>query len=198
MAKQKFYTVWVGRNTGVFDTWEQCKAQIHEFPKAKYKSFGTKNLAEEAFANAAEYINEANQNETESPEPIAESICVHSYAISQNIIGYAGYHTSAGDNYFKFENIETNHIHLADFVGLVHALAYCKEKSLALPIYSNSQNAINAIETININRLQINPNTISQQAQNLINRAIQFLQNNTYINPILAWQTKNWGVMQSN
>jgi len=49
MTKQKFYVVWNGRQTGVFETWEDCKAQTDKFPKAVYKSFKTRQLAEQAF-----------------------------------------------------------------------------------------------------------------------------------------------------
>ena len=37
--KKKYYTVWKGHNTGVFETWEDCKAQIKNFKGAQYKSF---------------------------------------------------------------------------------------------------------------------------------------------------------------
>lgn len=32
-----------------FETWEDCKAQTDKFPKAVYKSFKTRQLAEQAF-----------------------------------------------------------------------------------------------------------------------------------------------------
>lgn len=40
MAK-KFYAVKQGRNIGIYDSWEKCKAQIHGFSGASYKSFLT-------------------------------------------------------------------------------------------------------------------------------------------------------------
>lgn len=49
MAK-KFYVVWVGRETGIFTTWDEAKRQVDKFPKAKYKSFKTKVEAEAAFS----------------------------------------------------------------------------------------------------------------------------------------------------
>lgn len=35
----KFYAVRNGRKIGIFNTWEECKAQVHCFSKAEYKSF---------------------------------------------------------------------------------------------------------------------------------------------------------------
>ncbi len=43
----KFYAVKKGRTTGIFSTWDQCKAQTAGYPGALYKSFPT---AEEAAA----------------------------------------------------------------------------------------------------------------------------------------------------
>lgn len=31
-----FYGVWIGKNPGVYDNWNDCKAQVDKFPKAKY------------------------------------------------------------------------------------------------------------------------------------------------------------------
>lgn len=42
----KFYAVKNGRKTGIFTTWEECKAQVDGFSDAKYKSFLTKAEAE--------------------------------------------------------------------------------------------------------------------------------------------------------
>ena len=48
-AKKKYYVVWVGAKTGVFDNWNDCKAQVMHFEGAKYKSFETLNEAQSAF-----------------------------------------------------------------------------------------------------------------------------------------------------
>ena len=49
--KQKYYVVWDGHQTGVFDSWEACKLQINGFKGAKYKSFSSKQEAVKAFDN---------------------------------------------------------------------------------------------------------------------------------------------------
>lgn len=42
----KFYAVKIGRQPGVYPTWEACKVQVEGFPGARYKSFQTKKDAE--------------------------------------------------------------------------------------------------------------------------------------------------------
>lgn len=41
---QKYYAVKVGMTTGIFETWEECKASVDGYPGALYKSF--KNLSD--------------------------------------------------------------------------------------------------------------------------------------------------------
>lgn len=45
MAK-KFYAVSAGRQTGIFDNWDDCKAQVTGYKNAVYKSFSSKEDAE--------------------------------------------------------------------------------------------------------------------------------------------------------
>ncbi|WP_277296805.1 viroplasmin family protein [Succinatimonas hippei] len=42
----KYYAVRKGNNTGIFNTWDECKASIYKYPQADYKSFHTKEEAE--------------------------------------------------------------------------------------------------------------------------------------------------------
>lgn len=44
-TKPKFYVVWKGRETGVFSSWDDCKAQTNGFDGAVFKSFESKELA---------------------------------------------------------------------------------------------------------------------------------------------------------
>lgn len=47
--KQKFYVVWVGREPGVYDNWDDCQDQIANFPGAKFKGYGSAAEAARAF-----------------------------------------------------------------------------------------------------------------------------------------------------
>lgn len=46
----KFYVVWVGRQTGIFTSWEECSRQVKGYPKARFKSFPSREAAEAAFS----------------------------------------------------------------------------------------------------------------------------------------------------
>ena len=51
MPKRKFYAVAVGRETGIFSTWDQCKEQVNGYPGSKYKGFLFRQEAE-AYLNS--------------------------------------------------------------------------------------------------------------------------------------------------
>lgn len=58
--KKKYYVVWEGHQTGIFDNWDKCLQQTKGYPNAKFKSFSTLKEAEEAFQNP-ENIQEKSQ-----------------------------------------------------------------------------------------------------------------------------------------
>ena len=49
MAKRKFYVVWVGREPGIYEDWDDCLAQVDGFPNARYKAFTDQTAATIAF-----------------------------------------------------------------------------------------------------------------------------------------------------
>lgn len=47
MAVNKYYAVRKGLKTGIFTTWDECKLNVIGYPGAEYKSFPTKEAAEQ-------------------------------------------------------------------------------------------------------------------------------------------------------
>lgn len=52
MAKKKVYAVRKGKKTGIFQTWNACRASVDGYPGAEYKSFLTREEAEAYLAGA--------------------------------------------------------------------------------------------------------------------------------------------------
>lgn len=68
MAKRKsnFYAVKVGRQPGIYKTWDECKEQVSGFSGALYKGFQTKKEAEEFISEKSAVdvdINKGSANE---------------------------------------------------------------------------------------------------------------------------------------
>ena len=55
---EKYYAVRKGMRTGIFMTWEECRASVSGFSGAEYKSFPTRR-------QAAEFLGEAKEKEPE-------------------------------------------------------------------------------------------------------------------------------------
>lgn len=47
MKETKHYAVARGRKVGIFKTWNECKQQVHRFPRCLFKSFKNQNEARE-------------------------------------------------------------------------------------------------------------------------------------------------------
>lgn len=63
MAKKKVYAVKKGRKTGVFKTWDACKASVDGYPGAEYKSFFSQEEADAYLTGVANPLQNAAGNE---------------------------------------------------------------------------------------------------------------------------------------
>lgn len=217
MAKAKFYVVWHGVEPGIYTTWSECKAQINGVKGSVYKSFNTREEAEEAY-NSSPYIyisrakktasdNQrtsdanipmsppANRTDTVLPLPLevqAEALAVDA-ACSGNPgpMEYRGVYLRTGQVVFHFGPMHgTNNI--GEFLAIVHALALLKQKGLNMPIYSDSRNAILWIRQKKCKtKLERTPRT--EELYQMIERAEKWLKENKYTTPILKWETTRWG-----
>jgi ribonuclease HI len=70
--KKKYYAVKVGKTPGIYETWEECSANVTGFPGAIYKSFGTIEEAE-AFAGISTKDEEQTDQGSELKGPNIES-----------------------------------------------------------------------------------------------------------------------------
>ena len=202
MAKeQKFYVVWRGKQPGIYDNWTDCHAQIHGFTGALYRSFKTKDAAATAFHKGLSGYSEdliANsslgKNELKNiGHPIHDSIVVD--AACSGVPGpmeYQGIFYKTNKLVFKQGPFADGTNNIGEFLAIVHALGYCKNKNLLLPIYSDSRNAILWVKQKKT-KTKLQRTGKNEMIFELIDRAENWLQQNTYPNKILKWETSAWG-----
>ena len=201
MAKNKYYVVWQGRLCGVFDNWNDCKAQVHEFEGAKYKSFETKQEADKAFFDGYKtYFNKnANVNRSnsfifsDSETPALNSLSVD--AACNMVTGqmeYQGVHTATNELWFKQGPFPKASNNIGEFLALVHGLALLKQKNINIPVYSDSITAIAWVRQKKHKSIVL-PTEENEVIFDLLQRAELWLQNNTFKNPVIKWNTKKWG-----
>lgn len=201
MAKQKFYVVWKGKNPGVYNTWDDCKKQIEGYPEAVYKSFKDKTLAEKAFQEGSEnyiglderILNFTDEQRQLVGNPLANSLSVDA-ACSGNpgVLEYRGVHTSTGREIFKKGPFPEGTVNLGEFLALVHGIAWLKQKNSNKAVYSDSRTAMSWVRKKRINT-KLERNRKNDELFQLVDRALIWLHNNSFDNPILKWETKYWG-----
>ncbi len=204
MAKRKFYVVWAGHVPGVYDNWNECLAQTKNFPAAKYKSFKTRDEAHSAFLDPyTKHIGSTSKAKSAlkgqqdlskfGDKIISNSISVDA-ACSGNpgIMEYRGVHTVSREEIFRQGPHRDGTNNVGEFLALVHALAMLKKMGKNTPIYTDSKTAMAWVRNKKVKTtLKKNANNANQF--DMMDRAIKWLQSNTYSNPILKWDTKNWG-----
>jgi ribonuclease HI len=199
--KNKYYVVWKGLKPGIYKSWNDCQNQINGYAGAKYKGFKRYETAAEAFAKGPEdywgkdfFESTLSKSELQKiGNPILNSISVDAAWNGSSLeMEYQGVKTDTGEILFHKGPFKDGTNNVGEFLAIVHALAFLKRQNLNLPIYSDSRNAINwVIEKTHRSNLELTGN--NGEIFKLLERAINWLNNNQYSNKILKWETRAWG-----
>ena len=203
--KNKFYTVWSGRQIGVFASWDECRQQVEGFPGAKYKGFSTRESAESAFKNEPDFGKTAVETSPETslsnweslpegtlkPEPNAIAVDA---ACSGNPgkMEYRGVYIATGTELFKSPVFEGGTNNIGEFLAIVHCLAWQQQNHTSLPIYSDSVNGQKWVSQM-LCRTKLVENQKNKYLFEVIRRAEKWLHDNTFRVPIRKWRTEIWG-----
>lgn len=197
--KKKYYVVWKGKETGIFDSWDKCKKLIQGFTGAQYKSFATKEAAERAFEKSPwDFIGKETFHSELSPEeltrigkPTLESISVDA-AYDGKVMEYKGVYTKTKQQLFHMGPFEDATNNIGEFLAIVHALGYLKKQKSSAPVYSDSLTAMSWVKNKHA-KTKLVTTKANQSLFYLIDRAEKWLRENKYPNRLLKWETKAWG-----
>ena len=200
--KKKYYTVWKGHKTGVFETWNACKSQIKDFQGAQYKSFPTLDAAKKALKD--NYFNYIGKSKTFKSElsalqlkkiglPNYNSIAVDA-ASSGNpgIMEYRGVDTKTKKQLFIQGPFEQGTNNIGEFLALVHGLSFLKKHNSNRILYTDSKTAISWVKKKKCNS-KLERSKKNESLFDLVDRAEKWLKTNSYTTTIVKWETKAWG-----
>lgn len=200
--KPKFYVVWKGRQTGVFASWEDCKAQTNGYDGAVFKSFESKALALAAYNSPFEdYVGKQKKVISSLSkealvligDPIEDAIAVDgAWDNTTGLVEYQGVYIKTGEVLFHVGPLEDGTINMVEFLAIVHALALCKQWHWKVPIYSDSKIALSWIRDLQF-RTNHPRSEKNKKLFDMLERADKWLNNNTFENELLKWETKAWG-----
>ena len=212
MGKRKFYVVWVGREPGIYEDWDDCREQVDGFPGAKYKAFDSQVAATVAFrgdpadeSSVIMAIAEHNAAKMQTSEaarlPIAEIPEINPDAIAVDgacagnpgRMEYRGVDVKSGIELFHVGPFDDGTNNVAEYLALVHALAYLYQKGDGVtPVYSDSRTARSWVKNRGC-RTKLVRTPRNGKIFELLARADVWIQNHRTSNPVLRWDTDNWG-----
>jgi ribonuclease HI len=201
MPKSKFYVVWIGRRPGIYPSWEKCKEQVERFDGAKYKGFPTQELAEAAYHDDFEKYMKRDLNSPvrivcSDPSigvPDPDSISVDAACKGNpGILEYRGVDTRTGVELFRQGPFPEGTVNIGEFLGIVHALALLKKTGSTWPVYSDSKTAITWVKARAV-KTKLKESKTNRELFRLVDRALKWLAENEWENPVRKWETRYWG-----
>ena len=198
-SKQKWYVVLKGRKSGIYTSWDKTKEQIFEFTGAVYKSFENQKAAEEAWAMKRFPTDGSSYSAPQPtgmgkkvPPPQGPYIVVDASSIGvPGPTEYQGFLMPEKTKLFGVHiGLATNN--LGEFLGIVHALAYLYKHESNLPIYSDSVTALSWVAKKKV-KSELERNAKTEEAWQLVDRALIWLNSHQFSNRIWKWETQHWG-----
>lgn len=124
----KYYAVKVGRNPGIYMTWDECKEQVNKYPKAEFKSFTT---MEEAHAFME---NKTVEVEIDSKDTAVAYVdgsfnvdtMVYGYGVVMMYHGREEYYKGSG----KEENMSAMRNVAGEILGATYAMKYAYDHDI--------------------------------------------------------------------
>lgn len=190
--KNKYYVVWRGRETGIFDSWEACRASIDGFQGAQYKGYPTWEEAHEGHING--YWNETiiRKIDAADTEVIKRSFITDVQCDAEGTMTYSILDNETLTYIYQSPKYLDANNNVGQFIAIVHALAHLARTSDTRPIYTTSDTAIAWTKKRECNtrlcRTLNNTNLFD-----LLIRANSWIANNSFANQILKWNTASWG-----
>lgn len=195
---KKYYAVRVGRQTGVFDNWADCEAQVKGFKGAKFKSFASKSMAEHALKHGWD-IGSMPQTEPTPSSDVVQDYIKQSISVDAACSGNPGeleyqcVNTETGEQIFGSKRYPVGTNNLGEFLAIVDGLRYLHEMSDSVtPIYSDSVSALAWVRNGKV-KTNLIRNADTEKLWQDIESAIDWLHSHSYSNPVLKWETKRWG-----
>lgn len=210
MAK-KFYVVWKGRRTGIFDNWDDALESVKDFPGAVYKGFNSSAEAANAFRK---YSHTSDSNDlaniligassTRLPKAgqpdymTIPEIDLNGWAVDASCMGnpgvmeYQGVELMTGRVLFRIGPFKDATNNIGEFLAIVHALALMEREGEWHTIYSDSVTAMSWIRNRQV-KTKLKPTDANRKVFELLGRGLMWIRTHSWPCRILKWQTELWG-----
>ncbi|GAB3422060.1 ribonuclease H1 domain-containing protein [Niabella aquatica] len=196
--KNNFYVVWVGREAGIFNSWEECQKQTLGYEGSRYKKFDSEEKANKAFAgkwyqyypNSKKIINPVEE-QTEQAFVADSFVTTAIVDTKTKMTTIRVIHTTTKTVVLE-KQVKYGTLNNAKYIAIVEALKYCQCNTLTTPIYCDNANIIDWI--MKYRAPEIKATDKNKQFYTLYANAMHWVQDNGYPNQLLKWDVKSWGM----
>ncbi|MBD5269425.1 MAG: ribonuclease H [Bacteroides sp.] len=214
--KEKYYVVWVGRQPGVYDDYDDAMEQVYGFPGAKFKSFNSPEEATEAYRLgthesdsmdlgrllAGATVNKKTGAGKKGSAAIDwrnfPEIDRTAWAVDASCLGnpgrmeYRGVELASGKELFRVGPFEDATNNIGEFLAIVHAMALMEQRGETHLIYSDSVSGMAWARRKKINT-QLQHTDRNEKVFQLMARGIAWLLKHKVTPKVMKWQTELWG-----
>ncbi len=133
---QKYYAVRNGRHIGIFDTWEQCKAEVDGYSGAEYKSFANKNDAVNYIGGQISLFDEPQGTDNTAVAYVDGSYNISTAQFSYGVVIFHDGHEHTFSQCFSDAELASMRNVAGEIKGAEKAMRYCLENNIkSLEIY---------------------------------------------------------------
>lgn len=202
--RRKFYVVWAGWAPGVYDTWEECQAQVKNYPGAKYRAYATQEEAVAAYRGDPREQSQLLKviaahrpqiiNYDAFPEIRVDAIAVDgACAGNPGPMEYRGVRVGTGEQVFHLGPLDGGTNNIGEYLALVHALSLLARNGDGVtPVYSDSRTGMAWLRQRH-SKTQLARTAANARVFELLERADRWVAANSWTNPVIKWDTERWG-----
>jgi ribonuclease HI len=200
--KNKYYVVLNGHKKGIFKTWDECKASVDGFAGAIYKSFESEAEAQKVWREGVlpppqKTVSNPTAPQLDidntAPNLITPSVVVDAACAGvPGVMEYRGIILPEHEKIFERGPFPNGTNNIGEFLAIVLALAWLKQRQLDWPVYSDSETALSWIRARKC-RTKHTEDRSNKAIFDQIRSAENWLNANPIHNKVLKWPTERWG-----
>lgn len=203
MAKNKYYVVLEGYETGVYDNWKECESKVKGYPKAKYKGYPNLEEANEAFKNK-EFTNNKTNKSPSSTSIIKDYKDIKEIDLNTlSVDGACSGNPGIGE--YQCVDVSTNEVlftsgkcddvtnNIMEYMALVEGIQYLLNTNSNKKIYTDSITALSWIKNKKVKSVFKKTNK-NESIYFIFEKYVKWVEDNYIdLDLILKWKTKEWG-----
>lgn len=207
---KRYYTVFKGRNPGVYDNIEDLLDQVDGFPDADFKGFDTPEAAAYAFrsgerresaefgeilarAGGVSIPKDGKPDYFTIPEVDLDAWAVDASCMGNpGVMEYRGVELMSGREIFRVGPFKDATNNIGEFLAIVHALAMMEKSGESHTIYSDSVTGMSWVRK-RIIKTQLTETAANKPVFDMMRRALAWLNTHSFRTKISKWQTSLWG-----